>query len=87
MAKTTSFILGDHFTRFINDQVERGRYASASDVIRDSLRLLEEREIRLSELRNALVAGEESGPGEPFDFDKFISRKSKAYRPARSRRR
>lgn len=36
---------------------------------------LEGHEIKLSNLRAALLAGEESGPSEPFDFEIFIQRK------------
>ena len=40
----SSYVIGDHFEKFIRAQIETGRYASASEVIRDSLRLLENRE-------------------------------------------
>ncbi|NJO12821.1 MAG: type II toxin-antitoxin system ParD family antitoxin [Gammaproteobacteria bacterium] len=63
MAKNTSISLGDHFERFIDDQIQSGRYGSASEVIRASLRLLEEREGRIGALRQALVDGENSGDG------------------------
>lgn len=75
MSRNTSVSLGEHFTGFINEQVGRGRYNSASDVIRAGLRLLEEQETQLETLRNALIAGEQSGPAEPFDFDRFIAGK------------
>jgi antitoxin ParD1/3/4 len=55
MARNTSVSLGDHFTEFIEQQVESGRYASASDVIRAGLRSLEAEELQLESLRNALV--------------------------------
>ena len=75
MSKNTSFSLGDHFTTFIENQVEHGRYGSASDVVRAGLRLLEEQETKLAALCAALIEGEESGPSTPFDFDAFIARK------------
>lgn len=75
MGRNTSFSLDEHFNAFIEDEVASGRYRSASDVVRAALRLLEERETRLNALRDALVAGENSGASTPFEFDTFVSRK------------
>lgn len=72
MAKNTSVVLGDHFETFIGERIKAGQYASASEVIRAGLRLLEEREAQLDALRAALIEGEESGPAEPFDSDAFL---------------
>jgi antitoxin ParD1/3/4 len=72
MAKNTSISLGDHFSSFVEKQLTEGRYGSASEVVRAGLRLLEEHEIRLEALRAALLEGEQSGPPEPLDFDRFL---------------
>ena len=74
MARNTSVSLGDHFTGFIDTQVREGRYGSASDVVRAGLRLLEEHEAKVTALRNALIAGEESGEPMPFDSESFLKR-------------
>lgn len=75
MAQNTSISLDDHFSEFLAHEVSTGRYRSASEVVRAGLRLLEDRELQLSAVRNALIAGEESGAPEDFDFDAFISAK------------
>ena len=68
----SSYTLGPHFENFIKCMVESGRYTSASEVVRDSLRLLEEseklREAKLSALRADIQEGFESGPAEPLDM-------------------
>ena len=79
MARNTSISLGDHFTGFIDEQVQAGRYNSASDVVRAGLRLLEEHEAKVKALQDALLAGEESGPPTPFDGDAFLKRMHEQY--------
>jgi len=80
MGKNTSFSLGEHFSNFIDEKVEQGRYGSASDVVRAGLRLLEEQEAKLAALRAAIDEGDASGPATPFDFEAFIARKRKQLR-------
>ena len=75
--KSTSMSLGSHFVDFIDDQIKTGRYSSASDVVRDGLRLLEERETKRRILYDALIEGEQSGPPQPFDNEAFLRRMRK----------
>lgn len=81
MPKNASISLGEHFTGFLEQQVASGRYGSASDVVRAGLRLLEEQETKLATLRAALIAGEQSGPSVPFDFDAFVNKEGAKTRP------
>lgn len=74
MPRNTSITLGDHFAGFISQQVQDGRYGSASDVVRAGLRLLEEHETKVRALQDALIAGEQSGTPRPFDSEAFLSR-------------
>ena len=74
MSKNTSISLGDHFTDFIDAQLQSGRYGSASEVVRSGLRLLGEHEVKVRALREALIEGEESGPAVAIDSEAFLSR-------------
>ena len=54
---TTSLSLGEHWEAFIRNEVSSGRYGSASEVVRDALRALEERKARVEALRGHLAEG------------------------------
>ena len=71
MQKNTSVTIGAHYEKFIAKQIEIGRYASASEAIRAGLRLLEERELKLYALRQALKEGEESSFAD-YSLDDLI---------------
>jgi len=70
----SSYTLGQHFEKFVQAQLASGRYNNASEVLRDALRLMEERERRLAALDAALErgladceAGRVSPAGETLD--------------------
>jgi len=71
----SSYTLGSHFESFIKNLVESGRYASASEVMRDSLRLMEEREktreAKLDALRASIREGLDSGPAYLLDMNEI----------------
>ena len=48
--------LGERWEDFVAAIVGEGRYGSASEVVREGLRLVEEREIKLKALRETLEA-------------------------------
>lgn len=71
MPKNTSMTLGDHFDGFITQQITEGRYASASEVVRAGLRMLEINEQKLITLRRMLADGENSGTAQ-YSYDSFM---------------
>lgn len=73
MGKNTSIVLSDHFIAFIDRQMAKGGYASASEVVRAGLRLLEEHTAEIEALQAALIEGEESGDAEEFDIESIIA--------------
>ncbi len=72
MAKNTSILLGDHFDRFINQQVQSGKFSSASEVIRAALRLFEHEEAKKAKLIKELKKGEQSGFVKNFNRDTIL---------------
>ncbi|MEN2907092.1 Antitoxin ParD1 [Mannheimia haemolytica] len=61
MARTTSVTLGEPLNDFVNEMVASGRYGSTSEVVRTALRMLEEKEQYLAQLRQAIDDGDVSG--------------------------
>ena len=79
MAKNTSILLGEHFTKFIVSEVSSGKYSSASEVVRTALRMLESEEEKKSALIKALTKGEKSKRVENFDFKNNLNKLHKKY--------
>lgn len=65
---STSVTLGPHWEQFIDLMLKDGRYGSASELIRASLRLMEEQEGQRARLRVALKEGQSSGDAGPLDM-------------------
>lgn len=74
---TTSLSLGEHWKVFIKNEVSSGRYGSASEVVRDALRTLEQRKTKVTALRSHLMQGaEQARSGQliaDFSMDSIIS--------------
>lgn len=65
--------LTDELVKFVKAKVDSGRYTSASEVVREALRLLEKTDQREAEklrsLREDWLAGERSGDFRPLDIE------------------
>ena len=74
---TTSLSLGEHWEVYIKNEIASGRYGSASEVVRDALRAMEERKSKLEALRNHLIQGaQQASAGEfvnSFSMDTLIN--------------
>ena len=62
--------------KLVQDKVKSGMYHSASEVVREGLRLLEEqdllRQVKLQKLRAEIQKGIDSGEPEPLDIEEII---------------
>ena len=60
---------------YVRSLVKKGRYHSASEVVRTGLRLLEEQErineLKLKELKRLIQEGIDSGPAKPLDMEEI----------------
>ena len=64
--------------KLVQDKVKSGMYHSASEVVREGLRLLEEqdllRQVKLQKLREEIQKGIDSGEATPLDMEEIIRR-------------
>jgi len=81
--------LTDQLEAFVRDKVDSGLYNSASEVVRDALRLLEEqdqfRKAKLEALRVEVQKGLDSGPAAPLDMGAIKARARKRFETEQSR--
>jgi antitoxin ParD1/3/4 len=70
-SKNTSIALGDHFADYARSKVASGEFGSTSEVIRDALRLHEERALFKAKLLEAIDEGLAS-PLVEFDAREWI---------------
>jgi antitoxin ParD1/3/4 len=71
------FTMPPDLDAFVHQVVATGTFASEEDVIVAALRLLQEREKRLEELRAELIPSIEEldrGEGKPLDIEEIIAR-------------
>jgi len=83
--------LGTVFDQFVADLLKTGYYQSQSEILREGLRLLKEREelkqLRLAELRKEIAIGtEEARQGKLIDGETVFTEIRKRSQEARRRR-
>lgn len=78
MARTTSFALGEDLDRFVRDKVDRGDYASASEVMREALKRMAEQERKERDLMAALDAGMASRRVQPGVWERVEAKVRRA---------
>jgi antitoxin ParD1/3/4 len=65
--------IGEHWEKFLEKILSEGRYGSASEVVQEGLRLVEEREAKLRALRDEINAAiEGGGDNSADDIDAMI---------------
>lgn len=69
---TMNISLPDQMKRWVEQSVQSGLYANASDYIRD---LIRQDHQKMAALRQALMEGENSGNPTELDLEAFISHK------------
>ena len=76
MARTMTVDTGEKLRGFVESLVESGGYKTNSEVIRDGLRLLQEKQAasKLATLRRLIDEGENSGKPVDWNVEDFLAR-------------
>ena len=74
--ETISFRPTEEQGQFIDGLLAHGEYASQSEVIREGLRLLQEKkaESKLEMLKQLIAEGDQSGEAQDFEIESFLQR-------------
>ena len=78
MSRETSFILGEYFDQLIAAEITSGRYDTASEVVRDALRLFEQKQTVIQRLSEAVDQGFVSGFVDEIDWNSLAQRSEAA---------
>ena len=79
MARNTSILIGEYYEKFINGQIETGKYSSVSEVVRTALRHFEEEEIQKKSLISELEIGENSRKIKDFKRNENLAMLNKNF--------
>ncbi|WP_411909514.1 type II toxin-antitoxin system ParD family antitoxin [Pectobacterium versatile] len=76
MARTMTIDLGDELRHYVESLVESGDYRTQSEVIREALRMLREKQAEsdLQMLRHLLAEGINSGEPQEWNKDEFLQK-------------
>ncbi len=79
MARTMTVDLGRELREYVQFLVDSGDYRSNSEVLRESLRLLREKQAasKLEQLRHLIDEGEQSGDPLTWNAHEFLGRMKK----------
>ncbi len=76
MARTITIDTGDELKNFIDESVKSGNYKTTSEVVREGLRLLQEKQAgsKLKILQRLIQEGEDSGNATQWNMKDFLKR-------------
>lgn len=70
---TMNVSLPEQMKDWVEAQSKDGTFSNASDYVRHLIRQDRERQQAIAELQAEITKGLESGPGQPFDLEEFLS--------------
>ena len=79
MPRTMTVDTGEELRSFVESLVSSGDYKTNSEVVRESLRLLKEKQAmsKIEMLRDLIDEGEQSGDPTPWNINEFLTRLKK----------